>query len=566
MSHNLRSIAGEAPQTGPRGQLAHAAALAQGQRLQPEFYQVGEHCWCFVGNGLSNQTFVRGPAGIIAIDTGESVEEMGAALAQLRRYTKDQIVAVIYSHFHYVNGTAAILEEPQNKRVQIYAHQDIPANLARFAGDTAPRYNRGLVHQFGTSLTDSGQDGLLHCGLGLFYRNPQHQPYTPGYLPAQHTFSDSLRTSMAGLQVELQHAPSDATDSITIWFPELKLCVNNLVWPALFNVYAIRGEEYRDPRILLAGLDHILSLQPQQLVGTHGPPLTEPGLEQTVQIYRDSIQLLWDQTVRGANMGLTLAQLIEFVQLPALYDEHYLTQQLYGLAEHHVRQIYTGLFGWFDEYEGHLFELPGNERAERCIVGFGGRDVVRQQAETALQAGDYRWALELAAWLVHSADCTTQDQNFMAELLRQVAYRTPSANLRNWCLTRAGELAGEIDLTRHRQPRFSYRQVMAAPVERYVHALRVLINPQLASQLDHHIAWHFASAAQTGLHVRHGVAAPTDGRGADSIITLSQETWAEILSAQTTLAEAVEQGIVSIDGDLDLILRCFATFDLASLR
>ena len=43
-------------------------------------------------------------------------------------------------------------------------------------------------------------------------------------------------------------APSDADDSITIWFPELGVCVNNIVWPALFNIYAIRGEEYRDPQ------------------------------------------------------------------------------------------------------------------------------------------------------------------------------------------------------------------------------------------------------------------------------------------------------------------------------
>ena len=33
-----------------------------------------------MGNGLSNQTFVEGPEGIIAIDTGESVQEMREAI------------------------------------------------------------------------------------------------------------------------------------------------------------------------------------------------------------------------------------------------------------------------------------------------------------------------------------------------------------------------------------------------------------------------------------------------------------------------------------------------------
>jgi hypothetical protein len=48
-------------------------------------------------------------------------------------------------------------------------------------------------------------------------------------------------------------APSDADDSVTIWFPELGVAINNLAWPAMFNVFPIRGEEYRDPRVLLTG-------------------------------------------------------------------------------------------------------------------------------------------------------------------------------------------------------------------------------------------------------------------------------------------------------------------------
>ncbi len=57
-------------------------------------YEVCEGVWCLVGNGLSNQTFVRGPEGIIAIDTGESVEEMRSALDHLRRVTTEPVVGV----------------------------------------------------------------------------------------------------------------------------------------------------------------------------------------------------------------------------------------------------------------------------------------------------------------------------------------------------------------------------------------------------------------------------------------------------------------------------------------
>ena len=43
--------------------------------------------------------------------------------------------------------------------------------------------------------------------------------------------------------------------------------------------------------------------------------------------YRDRIQFLWDQTVRGVNKGMDLERLTQFVQLPRSDDESYLTRQ-----------------------------------------------------------------------------------------------------------------------------------------------------------------------------------------------------------------------------------------------
>ena len=87
------SISAVHPAAGPRGQIAHPDAIEHLARLQRTFYRVGNHAWCLVGNGLSNQTFVEGPEGIIAIDTGESVEEMREAIAELREHANKPIVA-----------------------------------------------------------------------------------------------------------------------------------------------------------------------------------------------------------------------------------------------------------------------------------------------------------------------------------------------------------------------------------------------------------------------------------------------------------------------------------------
>ena len=72
------------------------------------------------------------------------------------------------------------------------------------------------------------------------------------------------------------------------------VCVNNLVWPALFNIFAIRGEEFRDPRILLEGLDHLASLPAVQLIAAHGPPLEgRKEIAGVIEDYADSIRYIW---------------------------------------------------------------------------------------------------------------------------------------------------------------------------------------------------------------------------------------------------------------------------------
>ena len=94
----------------PNGARVHADHLAQSDVLRRNVYEVRPGAWCLVGNGLSNQTFIDAPDGIIAFDTGESVQEMALALKELRTRTSRPIAAVVYTHFHYVEGTQAVIE------------------------------------------------------------------------------------------------------------------------------------------------------------------------------------------------------------------------------------------------------------------------------------------------------------------------------------------------------------------------------------------------------------------------------------------------------------------------
>lgn len=582
------SIAGndQVVAAGSKGQRAHRAAIEHGKLYERKLWACGDHAWCLVGNGLSNQVFVEGPEGIIAIDTGESIEEMASALAELRRVNTKPVVAVIYSHFHYVSGTRALEKDAGTRlgNIPIWSHKGVVPNRQRVSGEFSPNASRGIVHQFGVLLPASGEDALLHVGLGNFFRNPDHAPFTEGFVPPTHTFDAPTRVQLAGLEVELTPAPSDSNDSASIWFPQLKLAVNNLVWPCLFNVYPIRGEPYRDPTVLLAGIDHLRSLPIEHLVATHGVPISgQAHIGADLTDYRDSIQFLWDQTVRGLNLGLTGSEIAHFVKMPERFGRNYLTRQMYGLAEHHLRQIRNGLVGWFDGDESTLFALPTGERAARLIQGFGGRDTVRRQAREAIAANDLRWALELSSWLVRAVEVGTtastatapmtpvakvgdEDHRLMGEVLRHIAQRTTAQNLRNWCLTRALEVEGKLDIARFRQHRFRLDDILASPSAVYVSALRVLVDPQRADGVEDELAWVFDDGSTCGLQIRSQVAVPTTGAQANLRLELSRETWARWLSGKATFNDSLASGALRVQGDLARVRRALSVFDHPAFR
>lgn len=280
--------------------------------------------------------------------------------------------------------------------------------------------------------------------------------------------------------------------------------------------------------------------------------------------YRDSIQFIWDQTVRWTNRGLTGPQLAAKIELPPVYGEDFITTELYGVLEHHVRQVRSGLFGFFDGDEANLFPHDRNVRANKMIVAMGGRDAVREIVRTSLDS-DTRWALELATFLTHSDDSDQTDRDLLAAALRTVARRTTAANIRNWCLTRARHYDGSLDMSRHNQHRLSAAALSAGTPEAAVDVLRVLLDPDHLGDTDLHIAWIFEDGTRRGLHLRHGVACPTSGDGATITASCELRTWAAILGGKTTLSAALSLGSLSVSGNIDQFVRAMSCFDVPGL-
>jgi alkyl sulfatase BDS1-like metallo-beta-lactamase superfamily hydrolase len=231
-----------------------------------------------------------------------------------------------------------------------------------------------------------------------------------------------------------------------------------------------------------------------------------------------------------------------------------------------VRQIRAGLLGWFDGDPANLFPLPREEHSNRMITGFGGREVVRQKANDAINADDLRWACELSSWLVNSTDESEPDRLLLAKTLRLIAQRTTAANIRNWCLARARDLDGTFDLTRFNQHRLSRKQIVTSSGESAVSILRVLLAPERAPEIDTHICFKFADRKQIGLHIRNCIAVPTDGNGAEIKVECSIETWADILAGDLPLSVALSQNKLTVKGDTHKLQHALQVFDVKNLQ
>jgi alkyl sulfatase BDS1-like metallo-beta-lactamase superfamily hydrolase len=150
--------------------------------------------------------------------------------------------------------------------------------------------------------------------------------------------------------------------------------------------------------------------------------------------------------------------------------------------------------------------------------------------------------------------------------LRTVAERTSAANIRNWCLAHARDLDGSAPMDRFRVHRFTSRQLEGATAASIVPTLRVLLDPDRAEGIDHHLAFAVEGEATAGLHVRNGVAVPTDGAGAQSTISLDRATFVGLLTGRVQWADARAAGSVAVAGDAPAVDRVVACFEVPGFQ
>ena len=164
---------------------------------------------------------------------------------------------------------------------------------------------------FGTFLDDAA---LVNAGIGPCLGI--HENSTMGLVRPTHTFEETLEQEISGVRFELVFAPGETNDQIFVWLPDKKVLLpGDNIYQSFPNLYTIRGTPYRDVNKWVESLDKMRALRPEHLVPSHTMPIS--GADKIYEIltdYRDAIQYVHDQTIRGMNRGLTPDELVETIR------------------------------------------------------------------------------------------------------------------------------------------------------------------------------------------------------------------------------------------------------------
>jgi alkyl sulfatase BDS1-like metallo-beta-lactamase superfamily hydrolase len=179
---------------------------------------------------------------------------------------------------------------------------------------------------------------------------------------------------------------------MTIWIPDYKIAFigdnyagAGIPEPMSFpNIYALRGTKPRPALDWIHSIDTVLALKPDIVLSGHGDPIVgNAEITRRLTRFRNAIQYVHDEVVKGMNAGKDVYTLMQEIKLPASFD----LSESFGKVSWSVRGIYDGYAGWFDTNPSTMYELPPSSVYPDLVKLAGGPEPIVQLALQKLQAG-----------------------------------------------------------------------------------------------------------------------------------------------------------------------------------
>ena len=561
------AFVGESVKVNPR-------LTALSKIFKKQVYKTANNVYTAFGYAVDAPVMVVGTDGLIIIDPCESFEAMEEVNLRFREISDLPIKLVLYTHHHpdHWAGVKALFPNIENVEeyikendIKIVAHKMFAKGVASESGMLVDIKTARSLYMYG-SLLPVSEDGRVNIGNGPSLESGRQDLILPNTI-----VDEELKLTVAGIEMEIYHVPSECTDEICAWFPQNKVlhvaeCIQGENFP---NLYSIRGSN-RNPINWLQSVDFMRQFPADYLVGNHIRPVD--GKEESARHlvdYRDMIQYTYDQTVRLINKGYTPENIVrELDKLPPHLYQRPRIGEHYGNFRQGVRLVYSTLIGWFNGDAQHLEPLMPKERASRYIETIG-KDRMYEIVEKALQDKDYKWAAELSSYLITVDHNDMKARNLKASALRNLGFLTENAPFRSWYLTQALNLEGAFEQIKKAMPEFNtpavyVRPVAQVPLDSLFELVRVKLNGPKAS--TKHFSIRFELSDQDfvrDIEIRRGILEvhPANTQDVVGYINLTKMDFAELFTKVANVKEYIEQGKLKTDMKPSDVIEFFDLFD-----
>ena len=519
---------------------------------------VTDNTWILGGN-VYGSAVIETDEGLIIVSTGDSAETGRLLRKAIREQISEKpVITVIYDHIHGARGTQALLDGDD---APVIAHPD-HNRIAEASGGLA----NPSIAELGPHLDVRGE---MQFAAHLPANGPDAPPFPlidahkqSAWIPATQTVDDGETLTIAGIQMQFFHAITDTEDSLTIWIPEQKMVIDNVVWPVT-NTYTLRGDRYRDPMNWIAALRQIRDLQPEIIlsVGSGAMPLIgkQAGLD-AVSALMDQMTFIYDQSLRLTSQGVNIADIRHHIKMPASILESQYSNEFYGQFDTfpQANPIYN--HGWFSGYAEDIHSLPRAVQAGYMVKLAGGADKILVAYEEAMENGEYLWAKELATQLYYVEPGNDAYRQTLANVFRRLGQMSPGIIARNFYLNAANSLEGNENISLAGVQ--SEEWVISNP-SRAVDFLRIRINPERADGVEGVLVFDL-DGEQSALHVRNSIAEfvtdPGDHyRKPDARLNVSVKQFAAYYRGEIDAGNLISKG--TADGRARELLELFDKYE-----
>lgn len=531
-------------------------------------FKVTDNVYQIRGFDLANMTIIEGESGRILVDPLTTAETAKKALDFVNEQLGFRPVSTIvftHSHLDHFGGVSGLLEAAGRDvaDIEVVAPEGFMEAATNENIIAGPAMSKRASYMYGNMLPRS-ERGHVDAGLG------KAVPFgTFGVLAPTLTVTKDETHMIDGVEFDFQIVSgTEAPSEFTFYLPQFKAyCGAELVSKTMHNLYTLRGAEVRDAVAWSKAIDNAIDDQQDANVyfGSHHWPIWEQkNIQEFLTTQRDTYQYIHDQSVRMLNAGLTPREIAEEIEMPPALSNVFSSRGYYGTVKHNAKAIYQAYLGWYDANPVNLDPLPEYVSAAKYVKLMGGADAVIASAQTAYDAGEYRWSAELLNHVVFADADNGQAKELLARNYDQLGYQAESAPWRDVYLSGAYELRHDaaeevIDLVAMKNV------LLQTPVDKFFESMAARVIGPDAFGKDFKLNINFTDLDKNYVLTLHNAVLrheqlPKD-TSADATLNISHKLFVDIASGAAGISDLAFSDELSIEGSKLGLIDFFSLLD-----